>query len=85
MGLACIRILIGLPVLASNCNVISHLFWRAALASVRFVRKVFWEGWKQTDVSDLRPGSTDRRTVRTHHDRLVCLSGDVDGVGSSVL
>ena len=85
MGLACIRILIGLLVLISNCNVISHLFWRAALASVRFVRKVFWEGWKQTGVSDLRPGSTDRWTVRTHHGRLVCLSGDVDGVGSSVL
>jgi len=55
-----VRILIDLLVLISKCDVISHLFWRAALASVRFVRKVFWEGWKQTGVSGSRTGSTDR-------------------------
>lgn len=74
MGLACIRIPINPLVLISNRQVTSHLFWRAALASVRFVRKVFWEGCKQTGVSDIRPGSMDRWTAeRTMADLSVCL------------
>jgi hypothetical protein len=51
VGLAWIRIRINLPILISNRRMVSHLFWRAALASVRFVRKVFWEGCQQTGVS----------------------------------
>ena len=56
MGLAYIRTQINLTP-SSQTAKSSHLFWRAALASVRFVRKVFWEGCKQADISDLRTDS----------------------------
>lgn len=71
MGLAYVRITINLLVLISDRQAVSHLFWRAALARVRFVRKVFWEGYKQTGVSD--PRQICGQWGRTMTDLSVCL------------
>ena len=80
--LACIRIRINLLILTSNCRVgispvLASGFSERALRAERLLGRLPANQRKQR--------STDQQAAGTYHGRLVCLSGDVDGVGSSVL